>query len=45
MGFMCSGSLVLWLLLVSDLNNALLVVLLRLQPSPRYWISGKRQTL
>jgi hypothetical protein len=34
----CAGSLVLWLLLVSDLNNALWWAVKA--PSPRYWISG-----
>jgi hypothetical protein len=35
---LCAGSLVLWLLLVSDLNNALWWAVKA--PSPRYWISG-----
>jgi hypothetical protein len=36
--FLCAGSLVLWLLLVSDLNGALWWAVKA--PSPRYWISG-----
>jgi len=35
---LCAGSLVLWLSLVSDLNNALWWAVKA--PSPRYWISG-----
>ena len=35
---LCAGSLVLWLLLVSDLNSALWWAVKA--PSPRYWISG-----
>jgi hypothetical protein len=35
---LCAGSLVLWLLLVSDLNNARWWAVKA--PSPRYWISG-----
>ena len=35
---LCAGSLVLWLLLVSDLNNALWWAVKA--PSPRYWING-----
>jgi hypothetical protein len=35
---LCAGSLVLWLLLVSDLNNALWWAVKA--PSPPYWISG-----
>ena len=35
---LCAGSLVLWLLLVSDLENALWWAVKA--PSPRYWISG-----
>lgn len=35
---LCAVSLVLWLLLVSDLNNALWWAVKA--PSPRYWISG-----